>query len=510
MNDRESLYNQAFAAYKSAQQQRAQQLLQQLLQRWPGDPRAALLKGVVHPKGDPTVGVALVEQAAFGDPFEAQSWYNLGVFEAERGRLELALACYERAVQFDPLHVDALGNGCELLRRFDRFDEALEWADRQLSLGADSWAPHLNRAVCLLHVRRFADALAAFKQAEALDHKRPIIKWEAFSLHLFEKRFKEAWDSFEFRFACGHLNGVFHYPFPQPQWAGENLAGKHLLVHNEQGLGDQIMFACALNEVIEQAGQVTLVVSPELEELFRASFAKARVLPAFNGRFAGDHPAPPWLDQLGHVDYQIPIGSLMHLLRNTPESFANVRPWMRPTEGAAARWKARIASLWEGGPRKLRVGLCWASNPAFFRLDSSRRAAKKSMRLEAMAPLMDVQGADFVSVLNWRIDPMPAPMRGRLLDLSAELRSMEDTAALIEQLDLVITVDTAVAHLAGAMGRPVWLLLHDFADCRWALEGADSYWYPSMRLFRQNKPGDWAQVIDDTKRALAAFDGHRS
>jgi hypothetical protein len=274
-----------------------------------------------------------------------------------------------------------------------------------------------------------------------------------------------------------------------------------LLVHNEQGLGDQIMFACALNEVIDAAAAVTLVVSPELEGLFRASFPKARVFGAFNGRFAGDHPVPPWIAELGTVDYQIPIGGLMHRLRNTAESFRNPRPWMRPSDEARERWKVRASQLWREA-RKPRVGLCWASNPALFRLDSSRRAAKKSMQLEAMTPLMDVADVDYVSVLNWAIDPVPAPMQGRLLDLSRDLRSMDDTAALIEHLDLVITVDTAVAHLASAMGRPVWLVLHDFADCRWALAGDDSYWYPTIRLFRQTKLGDWAGVIEAVKTAL--------
>lgn len=507
MADLESLYNQAFAAYRAGKPDQAGRFLQQLLQARPGNPRASLLKGVVHSKADPATGLALVEQACFADPTDAQAWYNLGVFESERGRLDLALASYERAVAHDALHVDALGNGCELLRRFDRFDEALTWADRQLALGAESWAAHLNRAVCLLQLKRFDEALEAFRRAEALDPGRPIIRWEAFSLHLFARRFREAWSCFESRFDAGHLNGVFHYPFPQPRWNGEDLASRHLLVHNEQGLGDQIMFASALPEVMAGAGRTTIVVSPELEGLFRASFPQAEVFPAMNGRFAGDHVVPPWIGRLAPVDRQIPIGSLMHLRRNTPESFAGVKPWIRPSDAARARWKEMSTRLWSGS-RRPRVGLCWASNPALFRMDSSRRAVKKSMALEAMIPLMDVAGVDFVSVLNWKIDPMPQPMQGRLQDLSAELRSMDDTAALIEHLDLVIAVDTSVAHLAGAMGRPVWLLLHDFADCRWTLEGETSYWYPTMRMIRQQQPGDWPQVIADTKARLAAQEWH--
>ncbi len=498
------LYEQAFQAYRDGRPQQAETLLEAALRLAPRDPRALLLKGVAHTKDEAAVGLSLVEQSVHLDPFEPQGWYNLGVFEAERGRLDIALEAYRRVVQLSPLHTDALGNGCELLRRFDRFEDALAWADRQLWLGRASWAAHLNRAISLLHLRRFEAAESAFQSALALEPDRPIISWEMFALMLHQRRFAEAWDCFEQRFACGHLNGVFHYPFTPPVWAGEPLAGKTILIHNEQGLGDQIMFACALAEVVAQAKAVILVVSPELQPLFAASYPSVRVFAARVGSAAGDHPAPEWLPELGHVDYQIPIGGLMARRRRTLESFASAAPYLKPSIASRERWEAKVPI---DMPERhgLRVGLCWASNPALFRLDSSRRAVKKSMALEAMTPLMAVEGVQFVSVLNWRIDPMPGAMAGRLRDVSSELRSLDDTAALIQQLDLVIAVDTAVAHLAGAMGKPVWLLLHDYPDCRWGLEGPDSYWYPSMRVFRQRAAGDWPGVITEVADALRTF-----
>jgi hypothetical protein len=244
---------------------------------------------------------------------------------------------------------------------------------------------------------------------------------------------------------------------------------------------------------------VTLVTAPELVALFHASFPAVRVLPARFGRFAGDHPPPDWLPELGHVDYQLAIGGLMHRLRTTAESFADPKAYLRPSDAARARWARR--------PRGsgLAVGFCWASNPALFRMDSSRRAVKKSMALETLSPLADVAGVRLVSVLNWTIEPMPAAFAGKLEDLSTRLRSLDDTAALIETLDLVITVDTSVAHLAGAMGKPTWLLLHDFADCRWGLTSARSYWYSDVRHFRQHEAGDWARVVDEVAAELAAL-----
>lgn len=504
MDELDSLYQQAFDAYRAGQLGAAEQRLDELLDRSPTEARALLLKSVVHTKAEPAVCLSLVEQAVHLEPFNAECWYNLAVFEGERGRLDTALAGYRRTIQLDPMHVNALNNGCELLRRFDRFEDSLEWADRQLALGHASWAAHLNRAICLLHLRRMDEAEVAFKRALALDPERPIVRWELFPHYLFQDRFAEAWEAFEWRFAAGHLNGVFHYPFMQPLWQGEPLAGKHILVHNEQGLGDQIMFASALAEVIDQAEKTTLVVSAELVPLFRASFPTARVYPTRVGRFAGDHPPPDWLPELGEVDYQIPIGGLMHRLRTRTEDFADPQVYLRSSDDARQRWSKLVAKKM---PKTdgLRVGLCWASNPALFRLDSSRRATKKSMALDSMAPLAKIEGVQFVSVLNWKIDPMPKAFAGRLLDVSADLRSLDDTAALVGELDLVITVDTAVAHLAGALGKPVWLLLHDFADCRWSLTGERSYWYPDMRLIRQTAPADWDGVIAEVAASLKAL-----
>ncbi len=497
--DADSLYQRAFVHYRKGERGEARRALIELLEARPTEARALLLLGVVGDKvAEPATTLALVEQAAYLDPADAEAWYNLGVHEGERGALERALDCYRRAVALDPANLDALGNGCELLRRLEHFETALEWADRRLALAGDNWSSHLNRGVCLFHLQRWAEAEAAMDRARELAPDRPIILWERFPLMLFQKRFAEAWDAFEQRFEVGHLNGVFCYPFEAPLWRGEPLAGKHIVIHNEQGLGDQLMFACALGEVVAQAARTTVVVAAPLVPLFKASFPAAVVLPALYGRFAGDHPVPPWMKDLPAYDFQAPIGSLMAALRGAPESFDLPSAYLRPSQAARDRW-----ADFDAGPG-LKVGICWASNPALFRQDSARRAVRKSMALETLAPLAELGGVSLVSVLNWKVDPAPAAFAGKLQDVSDRLGSLDETAALIERLDVVVTVDTAVAHLAGALGKETIVLLHEFPDCRWELEAPTSYWYPNMRLIRQAKRGEWGPVVEAAKQALAA------
>ena len=489
-------YQEAFAAYQAGDHARARALLERGLARAPHDAASLLLLGVVQNKADAALSLALLERACWRDPAHAPAWYNFAVVEAERGNLTGAAAGYRRCIGLDPTHLDALGNGAEVLRRLEHFDEALAWADRRLALQPGHWQSVLNRAVCLFQMRRFEAAHTAFAEAQTLSAGAPIVEWERFSLLWQEKRFAPAWDAFAHRFAIGHLSGVFHYPFDFPQWRGEDLRGKHILIHNEQGLGDQIMFACAVPEVIAAARAVTLVVAPTLVDVFAASFPQARVLPARFGRFAGDHPVPDWIDTLGDIDVHAPIGSLIAILRREEAHFAKPRAYLRPSAAARARWAG-----FDPG-RGLKVGLCWASNPALFRRDSAARAVKKSMPLAALAPLGDLRGARFVSVLNWPLAAEQTAFAATVKDLSDRLESFDDTAAVIEQLDVIVTVDTSVAHMAGALGKETWLMLHDFPDPRWDLAAPRSYWYPNMRLFRQQTRGDWPPVVTAIADAL--------
>lgn len=491
-----ALVHAAAAMSASGESAGALRLVSAVAARSPENAPALRSLSALYAATDPVAAEAAAEQAVCLDPLDADAWFLWARSLARRKRLEEAARAYRRCLDIDPAHHGALPAACECIRVLGGFGEALSLAERMLLLGREDWMVQHNIAVCLLHMARFPEARGAFDRSLALSGGAAITRWERFALDLFERRFAAAWAGFETRFAIGELTGVFAYPFPQPLWRGEPLGGKHLLIHNEQGLGDQLMFASALADLPKDIGRLSIVIAPELLDIFRASFPQAEVHPARYGAFAGDHPEPSWLPTLPPVDFQIPIGSLMPILRATDESFADPVAYLRPTEEARSRWAAL------GMAQGLNVGICWASNPALFRDDSARRARRKSMTIDRLAPLAAIEGVHLHTVLNWSVDPMPEAFRGRLVDHARALTSMNETAALIERLDVVVTVDTAVAHLAGALGKPTIVMLHEFADARWELHSASSYWYPDVRLVRQKTAGAWDGVVGEVADLL--------
>jgi hypothetical protein len=358
-------------------------------------------------------------------------------------------------------------------------------------------------AVTLYAMRRFGAADAAFAQALRLAPHEPRVHWEHAHLRLMLGDYASGWEEYEHRFAAPQ-SSVWCYPYPFPRWNGEALAGKTLLLHGEQGLGDEIMFGSIYPELIAAAAHTIICCQPHLESLFRDSFPTARVVAQL--RADGDawrHRPVDWLAGAPRIDYQIPFGSLARLRRRTRGEFPVHAGYLRADPARAAAWQEKLREL-----RGYRVGLCWAANPAVDDPLASRRSRKKSLTLKQLEPLLAVEGVDYISLQTWEAAAQVAaadPATGaRILDASAGLQDFADTAALIMNLDLVITVDTAVAHLAGALGKPVWILLPWQADWRWHAEGARTEWYPAARLYRQAQPEDWAGVVAQARADLAA------
>ncbi|WP_207461054.1 glycosyltransferase family 9 protein [Azospirillum sp. SYSU D00513] len=308
---------------------------------------------------------------------------------------------------------------------------------------------------------------------------------------LLHGRFQDGWDLFEGRFVLSSWSGMVSRDSllrhaGRRLRPGVALAGQRIVVFTEQGFGDALQFVRYVPLLGAAGARVTLVCPAALHRLFAALPGVERVL------------APPTagvslnLDALPH-DWHVAAMSLPWVFGTTLDSVPSVTPYLRPSPEAIAAWRARLP---DDGP--LKVGLVWAGNPRLHHLTDRQR----SLPPERLGVLAGIGGLRFVSVQKGDAGQPPAGLA--LLDPMAGVTDFADTAALIANLDLVVTVDTSVVHLAGALGKPVWLLSRFDGCWRWLLEREDSPWYPSLRVFRQRAPGDWDSVLERVAVELAA------
>ncbi|HOL69834.1 MAG TPA: tetratricopeptide repeat protein [Bryobacteraceae bacterium] len=291
--------------------------------------------------------------------------------------------------------------------------------------------------------------------------------------HLLARgQFEAGWKEYEWRWKAG---GVSPDQFPQPQWDGSPLQGKRILLWAEQSLGDTIQFVRFAPQVKAAGGKVFLECQPELAGLLASA-------PGVDGVIPYGAPLPGF-------DVQLPLQSLPRVLKTTPETIPSRTPYLQPDPALVERWRERL-----GNSGKLRVGLCWADNP------KQANDRSRSMPASEFNRLADVPGVELFSLQygpkSWELSGIP------VRHLGGQFRDVADTAAAIANLDLVISVDTMIAHLAGALGKPVWVLLSEAADWCYPPGRGDTPWYPGMRLFRQTQPGGWAEVMERVAEAL--------
>jgi len=438
-------------------------------------------------------------------PDDASALSNLGLLLQSQRRYDAAESCQRRALALAPdapeIHTN-LGN--LLAERGDPRD-AESHLRRALELAPDSAAARLNLGVFCAHEGRDAEAEACLRAAIALRPAYPLAQLNLSRLLLAQARFEEGWRLHEARYDPAlHDNGISPPDLALPAWRGEPLAGRSLLVWPEQGFGDQIQFCRYVPWLKRQgAAHVTLVCQRPLATLFAS-------LPGVDAIVAADVVdnafQAPGADLSGHDFWTFPL-SLPRLAGTDLSTLpAAPIPYLRSAPALGAAWAARwrAAEALDVGTRALRVGLVWRGNP---RHDND--ADRSLQSLETLAPLWSVPGVRFASLQAGR-----APTGGgALLDWGGLLRDFADTAAALDQLDLLICVDTSIAHLAGALGVPCWVLLPQHrTDWRWLRERADSPWYPTgMRLFRQPRRGAWAPVVEQVRAALLqrALEPHR-
>ena len=466
-------------------------------------------------------------------PDQADVWCNLSSALAEAGRSAEAIAAGRRAISLCPANAGAHSNlaaalGAEgqyekaltecrealrlqpglaqahnilgsTLMAIGRAEEASVSLERAIGLRPDYAEAHSNLGIALHNRGESDQAISVYRTAIALDPNLPNAHFNLALALLGKGDFLEGWEEYEWRWRCKDFNGP-RRDLDRPQWDGSPLPGRTVLLHAEQGFGDTLQFIRYLPLVARRGGSIIVECQPELEPLLRTISEGCQVV-------AQGQPLPAF-------DVHCRLLSLPRIFGTKLGTIPNRVPYLCVDRQRQEKWRRRLAAdstarldcarhgrldCARHGRRLPLVGLVWAGR--------ATPDPQRTCGLAALTPLAAVAGVRFVSLQTGPAgaEAHDAPRGMALADLSAELRDFADTAALMANLDLVITIDTAAAHLAGALGRPTWTLLKDAADWRWLADRADNPWYPTMRLFRQPRRGDWASVAQRVARELGSF-----
>lgn len=502
----------------------------------------------LHDNGQLAEAERVFRETLAVDPEHAESMHRLGVIAMQTGKMDSALASFDQAIRRKRLNAIFHVHRAHALLALRRSADALDAARQALRLKPQMAEGSFVLGHALSDLNRAAEAVAAYRDALRRDPRLPDLRnalalalWEAnrpteaiatlreaarhdptdtatkqnlvgmlkdsgllteaealardilrrrpddavthfnLALTLFlAERFDDAWPEWAWRFRADPLIAM---PFADREWGGEPPDGRILLVHAEQGMGDAIQF-CRYLDRIPAGTEVVLQVHRPLVRLLSNHPNVAQTI-------ALDDAVP-------HYDLRVPIMSLPLALGATgPADAAMTAPYITADGTQTAKWRALLPDR-----QALRVGLVWAGNPERARMDRRR-----SVPLALLGPLLDVPGVSFISLQKGAAaaDLALVPFGGKIYDASEVLDDFADTAALIAELDLVIAADTAVAHLAGAMGKPIWLLNRADTCWRWGLGRTDSVWYPALRQFRQETAGNWSSAIAQAAKALPAF-----
>lgn len=390
-------------------------------------------------------------------------------------QVDLAMSYYLRALALQPNHIDGLLNFGMACRQTIRYQEGIHALEKAKQLGTDNGKLWENLAICYVGVGRMQDALEAYQKALVFLPDSPNTRYSHGIVHLLLGNFKQGWLEYQYRVQILNLK---HQPTDIPRWNAQPLTGKHLLIIHEQGLGDTINFIRFAGFVASLAGKVTLKVQKPLYEQMTWMLNLPKNCDVVNAD-----------DVVEQADFFCSYVDLPGLLSVDLNNMNPLMPYFVADPKRSAKWQQQLAAI-----DKRKVGLVWGGNPGHAR-DSER-----SLELTQLLPLVESelarQQVQFISLqMGEPLSQLSQLSPDLILDLSADIASFADTAALIEQLDLVITVDTSVAHMAGAMNKPVWVLVNYIPDWRWLFNRTDSPWYPSMRLFRQQQLDCWQGAL---------------
>ncbi len=411
-----------------------------------------------------------------------EAYLNLGNSLSDLGSYDDAAGAYQAAIAHRSGYVEAYTKLGFVLDRLNRPVDALASFSAAASLDPQSRFGYINLGMALNNLNRHEEALSLFQRARQLHPDSPELAFNESITRLAMGDFERGLPLYEARKRIPD-HRITPREFSQPTWDGRSvIAGKTMFLYAEQGLGDTILFARFIEQIVEKGARVILEVQKPLVGLMSAVPGVSQVLTAS--------------DALPDFDEHAPLGSLPLLFETTVESIPAATPYLQ-----APRRPDIMSGRHKSEDKRPLVGVCWAGNPDY------PTDYKRSIPLSIFQRLLRRPDVRFISLqLDFRSGDDSILADFANIDLSAirKATGMADTAALISKLDLVITVDTSIGHLAGALGRPVWILLPFYAAWMWMRDRTDSPWYPTVRLFRQDKPGDWDDVVKRVSQALHA------
>lgn len=430
--------------------------------------------------------LASLDQALALAPERFGPHFHRGVALMALERQAEAIVSFDRALALEPTSAESFNNRGVALQELNRPHDALESFAAAANRKPDYVEAHTNLGNTLKGVGRFHEALESFDRALAIAPSHAPTLWGKSLLKLTQGELEEGWPLYEARLQVDHLR-PYQRDFMIPRWLGEPLEGKTLLVHAEQGLGDTLQFIRYVPLLEARGAHVVLEVPPALLELLR-SFA-------MRGTLVGQGEPSP------QADYHCPLLSLPLAFQTRLDSIPGGVPYVTAEQTAVQEWRERLSSL-----PGFKIGLNWQGHVG---AEKQPWVRGRSFALACAEPLASVPGVHLVSLqkgvaAEQRTQVGFGPAIEQLTDpMDTGPEALQETAALMSALDLVITSDTSTAHLAGALGVQTWVVLHAIADWRWLLDRSDSPWYPTMRLVRQRTAGDWPEVFGRLARELA-------
>jgi tetratricopeptide (TPR) repeat protein len=479
------------------------------------------LGNIYRLRGDPVAAAGEYRRALAANPDSAIVHLSLGQALRAQGEIAAALAAFERALELDPLLVDAAVEAIRGKVQLGSYGEALALARAALmrapdagelhaalgfvhqkmhdaaealkcylaarSLGHENADLYNNMGIVHQDMGRLDEALVHYERALALKPDFPLARFHRGLARLLMGDFANGWPDYEMRLLSEDLP---RRPAARPRWEGSALTGRTLLVYGEQGLGDEIMFASCLPDVVAMAGRCVIECGPKLEAILRRSFPGTLVYPSSPDRL------PPHIPASVQIDFEIPCGSLPLYLRRSVADFPRHDGYLKPDARRVNAWRERLALLGAG----LKVGISWAGGTY------QSRSPLRSIPLDQWLPILATNGVRWVSLQYGAAAGAREEVAARgfppIEHWQEAIDDYEDTAALISALDLVISVQTAVVHLTGALGRPAWVMVSGSPEWRYGFAGSTMPWYPSVRVFRQPSLGEWEPVIAAVARDL--------